>query len=69
MTYVTRMKAPKKKATAEKLRSWRATILRQRGGYLGMIEAPDAKPAEALAVKQFGLEGQRRQRLVVREQD
>jgi hypothetical protein len=63
------MRAPKKIAgrKAEKLRSWRATILRQRGEYLGTIEAPAAKTAEALAVKQFGLEGQRRQRLVVRE--
>ena len=69
MTYPTGMKAPKKKATAEKLRSWRATILRQRGEYLGTIEAPDAKSAEALAVKLFGLEGQRRQRLVVLEQE
>ena len=67
MTYVISMKAPKKKATAEKLRSWRATILRQRGEYLGTIEAPDAKTAEQIALKQFGLEGQRRQRLVVRE--
>jgi hypothetical protein len=54
---------------AEKLRSWRATVLRQRGEYLGTVEAPDAKTADALAVKLFGLEGQRRQRLIVREQD
>jgi hypothetical protein len=67
MTYLTGMKAPKKKATAEKLR--RATIPRQRGEYLGTVEAPDAKTAEALAVRLFGLEGQRRQRLVVREED
>jgi hypothetical protein len=66
------MRAPKKQIAArkaEKLRSWRATILRQRGEYLGTVEAPDAKTAEALAVKLFGLEGQRRQRLVVREED
>jgi hypothetical protein len=61
------MRAPKRKAAGEKLRSWRATILRRRGEYLGTVEAPDAKTAEAIAVKQFGLEGQRRQRLVVRE--
>jgi hypothetical protein len=67
------MRAPKKQIAArkaEKLRSWRrATILRQRGEYLGSVEAPDAKTAEALAAKLFGLEGERRQRLVVREED
>jgi hypothetical protein len=66
------MRAPKKQIAArkaEKLRSWRATLLRQRGEYLGTIEAPDAKSAEALAVKLFGLEGERRQRLAVREQE
>ena len=66
------MRAPKKKIAArkaEKLRSWRATILRQRGEYLGAVEAPDAKTAEAVAIKQFGLEGLGRQRLLVREQN
>lgn len=57
------MRAPKKKAAGNKLRSWRPTILRQ---CLGTIEAPDAKTAEAIAVKQFRLEGQRRRRLIVR---
>jgi hypothetical protein len=28
-----------------------ATLLRQRGEYLGTVEAPDAKTAEAIAVK------------------
>jgi hypothetical protein len=68
----TPMRAPKKQIAArkaEKLRSWRATILRQRGEYLGTVEAADAKSAEALAIKTFGLDGQRRQRLVVREED
>jgi hypothetical protein len=36
------------------------------GEYLGTVEAPDAKTAEAIP-KLFGLEGQRRQRLLVRE--
>jgi hypothetical protein len=66
--YAPNMQAPKKKATATKLRSWRATILRQRGELLGYVEAPDAKAAEAITVKQFGLEGERRKRLVVSEQ-
>jgi hypothetical protein len=62
------MRAPKK-PKAEKLRSWRATILRQRGACLGTVEAPDAKTAEAIAVKVFRLEGPRRQRLVGHEED
>jgi hypothetical protein len=63
------MRAPKKKQPAgAKLRNWRVTILRQRGEHLGTIEAPDAKTAEAKAVKQFGLDGERRRRLAIREQ-
>jgi hypothetical protein len=37
--------------------------------HLGTIEAPDAKTAEQIAVKQFRLEGERRRRLIVREQE
>jgi hypothetical protein len=51
------MRAPKKQIAARKaakLRSWRATVLRQRGEYLGTVEAPDAKAAEALAVSYLG---------------
>jgi hypothetical protein len=60
--YFAGMQAPKTKATAAKLRSWRATILRARSEHLGAVEAPDAKTAEQVAIKTFGLEGQRRQR-------
>jgi hypothetical protein len=52
---------------AARLRSWRVSLLRQRAGYLGTGEARDEKAAEATAVKQFGLNDERR-RLAVREQ-
>jgi hypothetical protein len=61
------MKSPKKKPTAAKLRSWRISILRQRAQHLGTVEAPDAKAAEAFAVKTFGLTEEQRNRLSVWE--
>jgi hypothetical protein len=61
------MKSVRRKPAA-KLWSWRVSILRARAHHLGTIEAPDAKAAEALAAEQFGLEGEQRRRLVVREQ-
>jgi hypothetical protein len=39
---------PKKKAA--KLRSWRVSIIRKRGQYLGTVEAANEKAAEAAAV-------------------
>src|SRR5262249_37571199 len=45
-----------KKPPKETLRRWRVTILRSRAHNLGTIEAPDAKTAEAEAVKLFGLD-------------
>ena len=60
---------PKKKASAAKLRSWRASILRSRAIPLGIVHAPDERAAEAAAVKQFGLDDEQRKRLVVWERD
>ena len=53
--YLRRMSAPPKKIrpkkrTAAKLRSWRATLLRQRAQPLGTVEAPDERSAEAAAL-------------------
>ena len=56
---------PKKKPTAAKLRSWRASLIRQRALYLGDVEAPDKKAAEAVALKKFGLDEEQRKRLAV----
>jgi hypothetical protein len=59
----------KKKAPAAKLRTWRVSILRSRAEYLGTVEAPDEKAAEAAAAETFKLTGEWRKRLVVREED
>jgi hypothetical protein len=62
------MKAPaKNKSTQEKLRRWRVTIIRQRALHLGTIDAPNAKAAEAEAVKLFDLTEERRKRLSIWE--
>jgi hypothetical protein len=62
------MRAPsKKKTTAAKLRSWRVSILRARGEYLGNVQAPDERAAGAAAVEQFDLDQEQRKRLVVQE--
>jgi hypothetical protein len=37
------MRSPKNKSTADKLRSWRVTILRQRGQKLGELPAGGAR--------------------------
>jgi hypothetical protein len=57
----------KKKASAAKLRNWRVSILRQRAHYLGMVQAPDQRTAEAAAIAQFDLSEDQRKRLAVRE--
>jgi hypothetical protein len=46
-----------------------AALLRSRAHYLGVVEAPDEKAAEAAVVEQFGLDEEQRRRLAVREQD
>jgi hypothetical protein len=61
------MKSPKRKAT--KLRNWRVAIMRARAHNLGTIEAPDAKAAEAEAVKLFGLTEEQRGRLLILERE
>ena len=62
------MRPPQKKK-ATKLRSWRVSVLRARGEYLGDVQAPDQKAAEAAAVTQFDLSEEQRKRLVVRERE
>ena len=63
------MKAARKKPTAAKLRSWRVSIIRKRGQYLGAVEAPNEKAAEAAAVAEFDLSDEQRRRLVVSDRD
>jgi hypothetical protein len=43
-------KAARQKLTAAKLRSWRVSLIRKHGQYLGTVEAPSEKAAEATAV-------------------
>jgi hypothetical protein len=47
------MRAPKKKATAEKLRAWRASLMRSRTHLLGVVYAADEKSAETAAIAEF----------------
>jgi len=64
--------APSKKITrqrsaAAKLRSWRVIIMRSKGENIRTVEAPNRERAEAVAVKEFGLDADQRSRLLIRE--
>jgi hypothetical protein len=62
--------APKSKPASTKLRYWRISVPGgKRPEYVGIVEAPDQRSAEATAVKQFGLTDDERERLVVRTRD
>jgi hypothetical protein len=63
---------PKPKDTPAKLAarmpSWRVSLLRGRAQYLGNVEAPDERSAEAAAAVQFELNDEQRKRVAVREE-
>jgi hypothetical protein len=59
----------RKKPAAAKLRSWRVSIIKKRGQYLGTVEAPNEKAAEAAAVAEFELSDEQRRRLVLQERN
>jgi hypothetical protein len=67
------MPTPRRKVAAArkaaKLRSWRVSILRQRGHYLGTVQAPDERSAEAAGVAEFNFDEEQRKRLAVRAQE
>jgi len=63
------MNRVRKKSGAAKLRSWRVSIIRKRGQYLGTVEALNEKAAGAAAVAEFDLSDEQRRRLVVSERD
>jgi hypothetical protein len=67
--YLPRMRSPKKKVAAAKLRSWRVTILRNRAEFLGVVQAADERAAEQAAIEAFALDEDRRRRLAVREEE
>jgi hypothetical protein len=55
------------KLPAKKPRSWSITLIRNRGVFLGLVEAADEKAAECTAAKSFMLSEWQRKRLLVRE--
>jgi hypothetical protein len=59
------MKRPNKKGG---LRTWRASLIRSRAEYLGLVHAKDRAAAEAAAVEKFSLTEGQRKRLVLQEQ-
>jgi hypothetical protein len=61
------LKTVGRKPPVAKLRSWRVSMIRKRAQYLGTVEAPNEKAAEAAAVAEFDLSDEQRRRLVVKE--
>jgi hypothetical protein len=65
------MRAPKKAAAyrsvAAKLRSWRVSVIRKHGQYLGTVKAPNEKAAEAAVMAEFDLSDEQGGRLIVQE--
>ena len=49
--------------------SWRVSLLRGRAQYLGNVDAPDERSAEAAAVSEFKLSDGQRKRLLVQERN
>ncbi len=58
------MKRPSKQPP---LRTWRVSLIRKRGAYLGDVAAPDREAGEAAAVEEFKLTAEQRKRLVMEE--
>jgi hypothetical protein len=65
------LRSPRPRASrkADKLRNWRVSILRSPSHYLGDVQAPDERQAEAAAVTEFLLDDEQRKRLVVQERN
>ncbi len=40
---------------AKKMKRWHIHVLRRKGEHLGIVEAPDAKAAIKVAIKQLGI--------------
>jgi hypothetical protein len=58
----------KRPTTKPEIRTWRASLIKQRAEFLGRVEAPDREAAEAAAVEKFRLTDEQRKRLVLQEQ-
>ena len=63
------MRAPKQRPTAEKLRPWRAYLLRSRNRFLGIVYAPDEMSAEAAAMAEFKIAEDMRRGPIVQPHD
>jgi hypothetical protein len=63
------MRTPKKRPKADKLRSWRASLMRSRSQRLGIVYAKDERSAETKAIAQFKIGEEQRRRLIVRPND
>jgi hypothetical protein len=61
------LRSPTKAKTSTRLRSCGVVLIRSKGQFLGWVEAPDAKAAEAAAIRSFNLSEEQRRRLLVRE--
>ena len=68
LAYRGEMRAPKK-PTATKPKAWRATLMRSRTHFLGVVYAPDEKSAEAAAIAEFKIGEDMRRRLIMRSDD
>ena len=55
------------RSKAIKPRSWRVVLIRNRGQFLGYVEAPSVEAAELMAAKEFNLNSFHRKRLLLRE--
>jgi hypothetical protein len=55
------------RSTKKQPRSWAVTLIKNRGVFLGFVEAPDEKAGELVAAKAFTLDEWQRKRLLVRE--
>jgi hypothetical protein len=61
-------KTMKQRPTAAKLRSWCASIIRKRAQRLGVADAGDEEAAAAAAIRDFGLTGEQRRRLIIMQE-
>ncbi len=45
-------------------RQWRITLIRKKGQYLGLVEAPDTETAVTRAIEHFDIDEAHRKRLI-----
>ena len=60
-------KSGNSRSKAIELREWRVVLIRNRGQFLGYVEAPSVEAAELAAAKEFNLDPSHRKRLLLQE--